>query len=158
MAAEIFAKIGDIKGESADAVHKDEIEVTSFSWSAARPSAPGGAGGGATGKPVFQDISFVHRIDKATPKLLEALATNRRFPDATITHRKTGAAQQDYLTIKLSDVTIAGVSLGDTGGGGTETVMLAFGKVDLEYKPQKPDGSLDAGIHFKFNLATNQVG
>ena len=32
MAADIFAKIGDIKGESLDSKHKDEIEVLSFSW------------------------------------------------------------------------------------------------------------------------------
>ena len=34
MAADIFAKIGDIKGESLDSKHKDEIEVLSFSWGA----------------------------------------------------------------------------------------------------------------------------
>ena len=32
MASDIFAKIGDIKGESLDDKHKDEIEVLSFSW------------------------------------------------------------------------------------------------------------------------------
>jgi len=32
MASDIFAKIGDIKGESLDSKHKDEIEVLSFSW------------------------------------------------------------------------------------------------------------------------------
>ena len=32
MPSDIFAKIGDIKGESLDAKHKDEIEVLSFSW------------------------------------------------------------------------------------------------------------------------------
>ena len=32
MASDIFAKIGDIKGESLDAKHKDEIEVLSWSW------------------------------------------------------------------------------------------------------------------------------
>ena len=32
MAADIFAKIGDIKGESLDDKHKDEIEVLSWSW------------------------------------------------------------------------------------------------------------------------------
>ena len=35
---------------------------------------------------------------------------------------------------------------------------LAFAKVDLEYKPQKADGSLDAGIHFKYDLKTNKEG
>ena len=32
MASDIFAKLGDIKGESLDAKHKDEIEVLSYSW------------------------------------------------------------------------------------------------------------------------------
>ena len=32
MAADIFAKIGDIKGESLDSKHKDEVEVLSWSW------------------------------------------------------------------------------------------------------------------------------
>ena len=31
-ASDIFAKIGDIKGESQDSKHKDWIEVSSFSW------------------------------------------------------------------------------------------------------------------------------
>ena len=37
-------------------------------------------------------------------------------------------------------------------------MSLAFAKVDFEYKPQKADGSLDAGIHFKFDIKTNKVG
>ena len=32
MASDIFAKIGDIKGESLDDKHKDEVEVLSWSW------------------------------------------------------------------------------------------------------------------------------
>ena len=32
MATDIFAKIGDIKGESLDSKHKDEVEVLSWSW------------------------------------------------------------------------------------------------------------------------------
>ena len=37
-------------------------------------------------------------------------------------------------------------------------MTLQFAKVDLEYKPQKADGSLDAGIHFKYDLKANKVG
>jgi hypothetical protein len=28
----------------------------------------------------------------------------------------------------------------------------------LEYKPQKADGSLDAGLHFKYDLKANKEG
>lgn len=47
MPTEIFAKIGDIKGESVDARHRDEIDVVSFSWGVAHTAPGGGAGGGA---------------------------------------------------------------------------------------------------------------
>jgi type VI secretion system secreted protein Hcp len=39
-----------------------------------------------------------------------------------------------------------------------ESVALAFAKVDLEYKPQNPDGSLGPGIHFKFDIKANKNG
>ena len=75
MPSDIFAKLGDIKGESLDAKHKDEIEVLSFSWGVANTVAPGGGGGGGAGKATFHDLSFVHRIDSASPLLMKACAT-----------------------------------------------------------------------------------
>jgi type VI secretion system secreted protein Hcp len=54
MATEIFARIGDIKGESLDAKHKDEIEVLSFSWGVTNSGSAGSGGGGGTGKAKFQ--------------------------------------------------------------------------------------------------------
>ena len=84
MAEDIFAKIGDIKGESTDDKHKDEIEVLSYSWGVANtpPTGPGGAG-----KAVFQDVTVVHGIDKSTPSLFkvcarEFISRTRRSPTA----------------------------------------------------------------------------
>ena len=45
MPSDIFAKLGDIKGESLDAKHKDEIEVLSFSWGVTNTVTPGAAAG-----------------------------------------------------------------------------------------------------------------
>src|SRR5688572_25769686 len=158
MASDIFAKIGDIKGESLDDKHKDEIEVLSFSWGVTTAGAVSGGGAGA-GKATFQDLSIVHNIDKASPLLLKACATGTHLKDAIITHRKAGKGQQEYLIVKLNDVIITGVTHGGADGQPySESVSLAFAKVDLEYKPQKPDGSLDAGIQFKYDLEANKVG
>jgi type VI secretion system secreted protein Hcp len=159
MASDIFAKIGDIKGESSDAKHKDEIEVLSFSWGVANSDSIGGGAGGGAGRATFQDLSIVHRIDKASPKLMEACARGRHLKDATITHRKAGKGQQDYLIVKMNDVIITGVAhSGTENDAGSETVNLAFAKVDFEYKAQRPDGSLEPGVHFKFDLKANKVG
>ena len=159
MASDIFAKIGDIKGESLDIKHKDEIEVLSFSWGVTNTGTIGTGGGGGAGRATFKDLSIVHKIDKATPRLLEACATGGHLKDATITQRKAGKGQQEYLIIKMNDVIITGVALADGSVvAGSETVSMAFAKVDLEYKPQKADGSLDAGIHFKFDIKANKEG
>ena len=159
MASDMFAKIGDIKGESLDAKHKDEIEVLSFSWGVANAGGVASGSGGGAGKATFQDLSIVHPLDKASPKLLEACATGTHLKEATITHRKAGKGQQEFLIVKMNDVIITAVTHGGTAGQpAAETVSLAFAKVDFEYKPQKPDGSLDAGIHFKYDLKANKVG
>ncbi len=116
-------------------------------------------GGGGTGKANFQDLSFTHNIDKASPVLLQACATGVHIKEATITHRKAGKGQQEFLIIKMNDVIITSVTQGDSGESGRpENVSLAFAKVDLEYKPQKADGSLDAGIHFKYDIKANKEG
>jgi type VI secretion system secreted protein Hcp len=159
MASDIFAKIGDIKGESLDAKHKDEIEVLSFSWGVTNSGTMATGGGAGAGKATFQDLLIVHNIDKASPDLLRACATGTHLKEATITHRKAGKGQLEFLTVQMNDVIITGVTHGGaTGQPYSETVSLAFAKVDLEYKPQKPDGSLDAGIHFKYDLKANKEG
>src|SRR5215471_10443101 len=159
MASDIFAKIGDIKGESLDDKHKDEIEVLSFSWGVANTGGTAAGGEGGAGKATFQDLSIVHKIDKASPLLMRACATGMHLKEATITHRKAGKGQQGYLIVKMNDVIITSVRNGDTDAGPhVESVSLTFAKVDLEYRPVKADGSLDAGVHFKYDIKANKAG
>jgi type VI secretion system secreted protein Hcp len=157
--SDIFAKIGDIKGESLDDKHRDQIELLSWSWGVANPGPHSTGGGGGAGKPSFHDLSFTHKIDKASPLLLRGCATGQHLKDATITRRKAGKGQQEFLVIKMNDVIITSVTEADDNGGSqSEMVTLAFAKVDVEYRPQKPDGSLDAGIHFKYDIKANKEG
>ena len=160
MPASIFARIGTIKGESRDAKHKDEVEVLAWSWGVSQSGTMGQGGGGGAGKVSFQDFSFTHHVDKASPLLMKACATGEHIKEATITVRKAGKGQQDYLVITMADVLITSVStsISAEGDDAAEGVALAFAKVDLEYKPQKPDGSLDVGIHFKYDVKANKEG
>ncbi len=160
MASSIFAKIGSIKGESLDSKHKGEVEVSSWSWGVAQSGSVAHGGGGGEGKASFNDFNFTHHVDKASPVLLKACATGEHIKEATITVRKAGKGQQEFLIIKMNDVLITSVN--PSGAGDTpataEHVSLQFAKVDLEYKPQKADGSLDVGIHFKYDIKGNKEG
>jgi len=163
MAADIFAKLGDIKGESQDNKHKDEVEVLSWSWGVHNDagSSVGGSGSGSgSGKASFNDFNFTHHVDKASPNLMRACATGEHIKEATITARKAGKGQQEFLIIKMNDVIVTSVAVSGSGdtAATVESIALRFGKVDLEYKPQKADGSLDAGVHFKYDIKANKVG
>jgi type VI secretion system secreted protein Hcp len=57
----------------------------------------------------------------------------------------------------MNDVIVTSVIEVDDGSDTqVETVTLGFAKVNVEYKPQKADGSLAAGIQFKYDLQTNK--
>ncbi|MPZ18959.1 MAG: type VI secretion system tube protein Hcp [Luteitalea sp.] len=160
MAADIFLKIGDIKGESTDSKHKDEIELLAWSWGVTQSGSMAAGGGGGTGKASFSDFSFTHFVDKASPTLLKACATGEHIKEATLTARKAGKVQEEFLIYKMEDVLITGVTPSGNGsdGGLVENVSFQFAKVDLEYKGQKADGSLDAGIKFKYDIKANKEG
>lgn len=160
MPTSIFARIGTIKGESRDSRHRDEIDVLSWSWGLSQSGSAGHGGGAGTGKVSFHEFTFTHHVDKASPSLMKACATGVHLKDAKITVRKAGAGQQDYLVITMQDVLVTEVStsVGSDGDGTFESVGLSFAKVDLEYKPQKADGSLDTGVHFTYDLKAGKGG
>jgi type VI secretion system secreted protein Hcp len=161
MATDTFAKIGDIKGESQDDKHKEEIELLSWSWGVNQTGTAAHGSGAGAGKASFSDFAFSHYVDKASPNLMKACATGEHIKEATITQRKAGKGQQEYLIIKMNDILITNVSpSGSNGDSGLvlEQVALQAAKVDLEYKPQKADGSLDAGLHFKYDVKANKEG
>lgn len=160
MAADIFAKIDGIKGESLDSKHKDEVEILSWSWGVSQSASGSQGGGAASGKANFNDFSFTHHVDKSSPVLMRTCATGEHIKEATISVRKAGKEQHEYLIIKMSDVIITGVSPGGSGDGAgfAEHVALKFAKVHLEYKPLKADGTLGPGVDFKFDLKANKEG
>ena len=91
---------------------------------------------------------------------MKGCATGRHMKEVLLSgRRKAGKGQPDFLIIKMSDVIITAVMDGDSAEGDeVESVSLAFAKIDLQYRPQKADGSLDPGIHFKYDLKTNKGG
>ena len=160
MAVDIFAKIGDIKGESLDAKHKDEIEVLSWSWGVSQRRVDGARRRGRDRQgelPGFQ-LHAQRRQGDACPAV-EAAPTactsrKRRSPSA-----RPARGSRNSCMFKLNDVIITGVTSAGWGdSAATENVAMQFAKVAIEYKPQKADGSLDAGVFFKYDVKASKSG
>ena len=160
-AVDYFLKFDGIKGESTDSKHKDEIDIESWTWGAtsARPAGSAGAGAGA-GKVAMQDFHFVMKLNAASPALLKACATGQHIKLATLTSRKAGKSQQEYLTFKFHDVLVSSYQTGGSEHAEVvpmDSVSFNFAKIEIEYKPQKPDGSLGTGVFFKYDLKSNKA-
>lgn len=154
-----FLKIDGIPGESTDSKHKDEIVLTSFSMGVSNAGSVSSGGGGGEGKASFHDFNFTHKFDKASPLLMLACASGKHIPTATMTARKAGRAGVEFLFIKMNDVLVTSSQTGASGDDvPTEAVSLAFAKIEVDYKPQKVNGSLGAAIAFKWNLLENRQG
>jgi len=145
-ASDIFAKIGDIKGESIDAKHPGEIEVLAWSWGVNGPTAGDKKNPGvpACGEPLSIDKS----VDRASPLLVTGASLNTTYPTAKLTVRKSGQDQLEFLVVNLAGVTVKALVNGgpDAAGAMKERLTLAYTSATFSYSPQKPDGSLDAAI------------
>lgn len=151
-----FLKIDGIPGESRDDKHKSEIELVSFSWGASNDAGREGAGGAGAGRARFQDFHFTMRVNKASPALFLATVSGKHIKEASLSVRRAGKAQLEYLKIKFTEVLVT--SFEQAGGGGDvpeEMVGLAFGRIEMAYKSQQASGAPGEAVEAGWNLAKN---
>ena len=154
-AFDMFIKIGDIKGESTDKDHKDEIDFLAWNWGLGNTVTDVGGGGGA-GKANLQDFSFIKFTDFATTDLMKSTLDGKHIKDATITIRKSGDKPVDFLKYVLKDVIVTSVSTGGSVGEDrpTESVTLNFGKIETHYIKQNQDGKCTE-VSFGWDVTKN---
>ena len=158
-AVDYFLKIEGYDGESKDSKHGGEIDVESWSWGETQSGTHGAGGGGGAGKVSMQDFHFVMKINKASPKLILACASGEHIKKAVLTCRKAGKDQQEFLKITMSDALVSSFQTGGSGGSDiipTDQLSLNYAKIEFEYKPQKPDGTLDAAVKTGWDQAANK--
>jgi hypothetical protein len=104
---------------------RSAIETNLLGFSVAQSSA----------KTKVHDLVLTKKVDKASPALFKFCATGKHFPTVTITARKAGKGQQEYLKITMQDVIISSAQNAPSGGGGKqpqEHLTLNFSKIVFE--------------------------
>jgi len=142
-------KSGVIKGESEDAKHKGEIDVEWYQWGVTQGFDP--QTGMPTGKRQRARFSFRMRSQLATPLLLNACSCNEVLKTVVFTCRKAGGKQEEYMVWTLTNASVSEMKTGYVTPDELiphDEVSLVFQKIELDYKPQKPDGSLGSSVMF----------
>lgn len=150
MAFDAFLKLTNIPGESADAKHKDEIDIESFSWGLSNAGTVLG-GGGSTGRASFTDFSFTAGSSKASPLLFEYCAIGKHIQDATLTLRGAGEEGQaeEFYVVKLQDVLVTLYTQGGAAEGDhpMDEFALRYQEIDVNYD----------GVQRQFDLRTQKA-
>lgn len=159
MAMDMFIKIGDLVGESKDSQHEKEIDILAWSWGMSNSGNTHLGGGSGAGKVNVQDLSFTKWIDLSSAPLMQACATGKHFPTATLTVRKAGETPLEYLIIELEDILITSVSTGGSGGEDrlTENVTLNFAQAKVKYVEQLETGGAGGDSTFGYNMKKNEA-
>jgi type VI secretion system secreted protein Hcp len=157
MATDTHIKFDGVDGEAAHKDHKGEIEVLSWNWDITNDSM--GAGGGqGKGKANPGKFSFEHYYDKASPVLAKKCAQGVHFKEVTLTARKSGDGQKDFLKVVLKEVFITSVRpRGGAEADITEDVSMNYGSIDFAYKPQESAGGTGGDVKFGYNVKTTEV-
>jgi type VI secretion system secreted protein Hcp len=159
MAVDMFIKIGDVKGESTDDKHKNEIDVLSWSWGATQSGTAGIGGGGGAGKVQLQDLTITKYIDKASPTLFKMCCDGTHIGTSVLTVRKAGGSALEYLKLTLDKAIVTSITTGGSGGQDrlTENITLNFAKAKMEYTPQTEKGAGEASVIQGWDVAANKA-
>jgi type VI secretion system secreted protein Hcp len=142
MAFDTFLDIEGVEGESTATGMEKKIEIYSFSLGASNPTTvSSGSSGLSAGKVSVSSFNVMKKTEKSSPTLFSACCAGKHFAKATVTLRKaTGdSGQKAFLTYTFTDVLVESIQWsGSTGGDDTptESLSLAFAKVEISYLPQ----------------------
>jgi type VI secretion system secreted protein Hcp len=152
--ADYFLKLDGIPGESADAKHKDEIELVSFSWGATQSAAASPAGGGA-GRAQFKQFEFLMHVNKASPQLFLATVSGKHIKEANLSVRKVDKTQLEYLKIKFTDVLVSSFQEAASAEAPEETIAFSFAKIEMQYLTQQASGAPAPPISVGWDISQN---
>ncbi|CAD6517392.1 Hcp family type VI secretion system effector [Paraburkholderia sabiae] len=156
MGCDMFIKIDGIHGESRDATHTDEIDVTEWSWNVSQQSSMHSGSGGGAVKATVADLGFTHTMDRASPNLASYCFTGKHIPKAVLTMRKAGSVPHEYARITLYDVVITYVGPVANEIGCQEHVCLSFARMKNEYIVQNSIGGTGGTVTALIDVKVNK--
>ena len=107
----------------------------------------------------FQDLSIQKLTDIASPLLVAATARGNNISDATLTVRKAGKAPQDYLVFHMQNVMVTSMTMQESKAEDRphETIMIKYGRIDIQYTPLKADGTKENQVSVTWDVTANKA-
>jgi type VI secretion system secreted protein Hcp len=151
--ADMFLKLSDIEGESTNARHSREIDVTGIIL----PILGSVPNGGGKGKASCPSLTVFKNLDKSSPILMKKLAQGVHIPQAVLTVQRSGADQVDYYVLTMDEVFVSEVTqVSEDPSHLADKVAFNARRYTFEYRVQNATGGTDF-VKFGWDCVTTQI-
>ena len=157
MAVDFYLKLDSIQGEAADANHKDEIQLLSFSWGGSQTTSVAGTGGSGAGKVDLSELSIMKHMDKSSPDLFKAIVSGTHIKTGVLSAVKAGAGGKPFLKISLGELFVTSLQNSASSEVPTESVSFSYNTIKYEYSTQNEQGILTAVGAVSYDTKQNKV-
>lgn len=161
MLAGMFIRFEGVDGETQNKDHIGWCDALSFSQGQSLPD--GGIVVGTArqrGNVVFEDIVVIKELDKASPKLAEAVCNGNVFPRVEIHLTRSYAGLETYYTYELKNVLIVGYRIGGSGYSEhvpTEEISLSFEEIKVTYTEFDEGGRAKGNVEYEWRLEEGAI-
>ncbi len=159
MLAGMFIKFEGVDGETQNKDHIGWCNALSFSQGQILPDG-GIIGSRQRGNVVFEDIVVIKELDKASPKLAEAVCKGNVFPRVEIHLTRSYAGLVTYYTYELKNVLIVGYRIGGSGYSEhvpTEELSLSFEEIKVAYTEFDEGGRAKGNVEYEWRLEEGAI-
>jgi type VI secretion system secreted protein Hcp len=144
-AGNTFLKSDALTGESVQADHAGEVEVSDWSFNASR----------AGGRVTVGELAFSKSVDTSSTQLFSYLTSGAAIPSVKLLAVKaTGAARPEvYYRLCMTGVRVTSLATkGGEDGQVSEDVTLSFATIVESYRAQNADGRLAPAVFAGWDL------
>ncbi len=152
----VFIKIGDIKGESVESSHEDWSDLLSCNQGQSVPEPSGQSRQRASVS--LGDVVCVKELDKASPKIAEAVLTGEVFPKVAIHFTASygdAGLRLVYYAYELTNVRVTSYNIGGSGQGDDvpiETFSLNFEEIKVTYTERDSEGKSKGNVEYTWKV------
>ncbi len=149
-----YLTIDGLPGDSKDKLHKNAIDINSFSWGVQNSASGGG------GKASFSNFAWTQLADSSTPPLFVRTATGAALRTVTLDVTKSvGGAGSPESFFQLIFTNTYGAALNMSGPGGdvvnVTAAMTSGDTVKMRYRAQDNTGALKPWVEGSFDIKAN---
>jgi type VI secretion system secreted protein Hcp len=152
-----YIKFDGIDGEAQDKGHEKWSNIHSFNQGLQKPGSGATGVGRRRGDVILEDIHVIKELDKASPKIAEAVCNGKVFAKVEIhlTASYTDAARVTYYAYELKNVLVTSYSISGSGqseDAPSESIALNFEEIKVTYTETDSTGKKKGNVEYQWKV------